>query len=138
MKTKVVNMKREKEWSFHIARPSYWGNPFSEDPNSTADIIVSSKEEAIDNYKKWILGEDFLDFKQEQRNWIINNLKYIKGKKISCYCKVHKGEDCHGYVLAELADNDFDIDKISEHQKPKTSVVEYNTEKPKTKAKKLF
>ena len=67
MKTIVVNHKKVKEYSYNIYRPTNWGNPWSNDTKSTADFIVSSKEESIENYKKWLLGEDFLDFKQDKR-----------------------------------------------------------------------
>lgn len=138
MKTTVVNNKKVKEYSYNIHRPTYWGNPFSEDTGSDAEIIVSSKEEAIENYKKWLLGEDFLDFNQDKRKWILDNLKYIKGKKIACFCKVYKGENCHGYVLAELADKDFSVDKIDEKKQPMIKEKKYNLIPPKTKMGKLF
>ncbi len=52
---------------------------------------VSSREEAIEKYREWIV----------QQPDLMNSLHELKGKVLCCYCKP---KACHGDVLAELAD----------------------------------
>lgn len=90
-KTKVVHCKREP-YDVYVARPSKWGNPFSHKEGTTAKFKTASREEAIQKYVEWISEQEHL----------LADLHELKGKILGCWCKPH---DCHGDVLAELADS---------------------------------
>jgi hypothetical protein len=122
MQTRVVNVKHTNEYDYKIMRPSNWGNPFSHKENSLAEVICKSREEAVDNFRKWIIGEAFTDLLQEQRAWIIEHIHLLKGKVLGCCCNVDKGQLCHGQVLAELADADVTLDNIKDYAKSKIKV----------------
>ena len=98
MITAVVNRYKEP---FHIdiGRNSKWGNPYSHEKKSLAKYIVKSRQEAIELYKYWILGQPEL----------IASLGELKGKILGCFCKPPHS-DCHGDILCVLADN-FDESK---------------------------
>lgn len=88
--TRVVHCKKEK-YDVYIGRPSKWGNPFTHIVNrhTQADIIVGSRQEAIDRYREWI-------GKQPE---LLASLHELKGKTLGCWCKP---ASCHGDVLIEL------------------------------------
>ena len=96
MFTIAVNRYKES-FDIDIGRGSRWGNPYSHEPKSRARYIVSSRNEAIELYSFWILGQPKL----------IGDLGELKGKRLGCFC-IPKA--CHGEVLAELADK-FDTTK---------------------------
>lgn len=83
--TKVVHCKRER-FDVYIGRPSKWGNPFTIGKDG-------SRDEVIQKYKKWIIG---------QPNLLESVTPELKGKILGCWCKPNA---CHGDVLALLADN---------------------------------
>jgi len=82
-KTKVVHCKKE-EYDTYIARPSKWGNPFKIG-------IDGDRKEVIEKYRNWLMEQPEL----------LAALPEIKGKILGCWCKP---EECHGDVLAEMAD----------------------------------
>lgn len=93
MKTTVVNVKTD-EYDVYIGRSnatmsSIWGNPFSHLSKSTAKYKVSSREEAVEKYREWILTQPEL----------LKKLETLRGKKLGCWCKPLA---CHGDVLVEL------------------------------------
>jgi uncharacterized protein DUF4326 len=95
--SKAVNIGR-KPWSpYH-----HYGNPFSHSRESTAIVIVKTRDEAIDNFRKWLMGYDFLNLEQVRRRWILTTLPELKGKDLACpgNCTPNR---CHGDVLLELA-----------------------------------
>jgi hypothetical protein len=83
VKTKVVHCKKSR-YDVYIGRPSKWGNPFviGRDGN---------RDEVIEKYRKWILGNKEL----------MGDLNELCGKTLACWCKPHA---CHGDVLAELCE----------------------------------
>lgn len=89
----VVHCKKDS-YDVYIGRPSKWGNPFSHLPNSKAEFLVDSKEEAIDKYREWLLSQPEL---------VSQVKKELRGKTISCWCRPGW---CHGDVLAEIANSD--------------------------------
>jgi hypothetical protein len=91
MKTTVVNKHHKLPYDIYIGRGSIFGNPFTHMDNTKAEFKVSSREEAIEKYREWIVNQPEL----------LAKLHMLKGKVLCCYCKP-KG--CHGDVLAELAD----------------------------------
>jgi len=74
----------------YVGRGSKWGNPFVIGEHG-------SREEVIELYKKYIqIGLDAGGL-----DW---NLKDLKGKNISCFCK--QDEACHADYLLEVANNE--------------------------------
>ena len=88
--TRVVN-KYKESYDVYIGRGSKWGNPFTHisDKKTKADFVVSSRDEAIESYRNWIV-------KQPQ---LLKDLHELKGKTLGCFCKPKR---CHGDVLVEL------------------------------------
>ena len=85
VKTRVVNIKKES-CDVYIGRPGKWGNPFAIGRDG-------NREEVIDKYSDWILTQRHL----------LKDLHELQGKKLGCWCAP---KACHGYVLAELADEE--------------------------------
>lgn len=92
MGTKVVHWKKE-ECDVYIGRPTKWGNPFSHKKGTQAEFLVSSREEAIEAFRKWITEGEGMH--------LLDSIGELKGKTLGCWCKPLA---CHGDVLAELAD----------------------------------
>lgn len=86
----VVHCKRSK-FDVYIGRPSRWGNPFSENPRSSAEVKVSSREEAIACYEEWL----------RQNPDIVEDIRReLRGKVLGCWCSP---SPCHGDVIARIA-----------------------------------
>ena len=104
---KVVHCKREP-YDVYIGRGqgSKWGNPFThiDDKKTIAKYIVSSRDEAIQRYREWILtGEG---------KWLLDYLHELDGKTLGCWCcqkpsTYTQGMKmiCHGEVLMEIIYN---------------------------------
>lgn len=90
MFTIAVNRYKDS-FDVDVGRGSRWGNPYSHESKSRAKYIVSSRDEAIELYSFWILGQPEL----------IGDLGELKGKRLGCFC-LPKG--CHATFLADLAD----------------------------------
>ncbi len=88
--TRVVH-KNKEPYDIYCGRPSKWGNPFSHKEDTLAEFKVTTRKEAIEAYRKWIMTQPQL----------LAALPELKGKVISCWCKPLS---CHCDVLAELAD----------------------------------
>jgi hypothetical protein len=86
--TRVVN-KRKERYDFYIGRGSPFGNPFSHLSGTKATYQVGSREEAIEAYRRWIVGEPE----------VMRLLPKIRGLTLGCFCKP---KSCHGDVLVEL------------------------------------
>jgi len=86
-KTRVVHCKHEP-YDVYIGRPSEWGNPFKIGPDD-------DRVEVVDKYRKWLLGQPEL----------LARLPELKGKVLGCWCAPKL---CHGHVLAELADSQYE------------------------------
>ena len=86
--TRVVNIRNE-QCDVYIGRGSPWGNPYSHLPYSAATYKVGSREEAVENYREYILAKPDL----------LARLSELKGKRLGCWCFPQK---CHGDVLVEL------------------------------------
>ena len=85
-KTQVVHCKKSS-YDVYIGRPSDWGNPF---------VIGKDGDRAdvIRKYRQWI---------ENQPELLSRVKKELQGRRIACWCKP---EDCHGDILAEIADAD--------------------------------
>jgi hypothetical protein len=77
----------------YVGRPTKWGNPFTHLTNSSqAQYIVESREEAIEAYKEWLLGQPEL----------LEQIKDLRGKNLVCWCAP---KACHAEILLELANS---------------------------------
>ena len=83
IETTVVHLK-EDEYDVLIARPSKWGNPFTN----------GSRCDRIEEYEKWILTQKHL----------IDSLDELEGKRLGCWCKP---KACHGDVLVSLIERNI-------------------------------
>lgn len=90
MHPRVVHCKRDR-YDVYVGRPSKWGNPFSHLPESAAGFKVSSRQEAIDRYREWVVNQPDL----------MADLPSLAGKVLGCWCHPRP---CHAEVLAEMAD----------------------------------
>lgn len=102
--TRVVHCKKEK-FDVYIGRPSEWGNPWSHRPSKFTIFLVETREEAVKNFREWLLGENFQDVLQWERTLILTNLHKLKGKTLGCWCNAEK-EACHGQVYIELLERE--------------------------------
>lgn len=92
-KTKVVHCKREK-FDIYIGRPSEWGNPFTHKAGTAAEIVVGSREEAIEEYRKHLI-------KQIRSGEVtLQQLQELQGKVLGCWCHP---KPCHGDILVKAA-----------------------------------
>jgi hypothetical protein len=89
METKVVHCKKEP-FDVYIGRGSIWGNPFSHKEGTTAQYLVSSRQEAIIKFEEYLLNSPDL----------MEKLKELEGKVLGCWCKP---KSCHGDVLLKYA-----------------------------------
>lgn len=102
---KVVHCKRES-YQVYIGRagknqkPSKYGNPFSHLEDSAGVVRVATREDAVESYRKWILGEITVP------GLIAPTIEEIRrdlaGKTLGCWCSP---KSCHGDVLMDFANN---------------------------------
>jgi len=85
IRTTVVHCKKSAH-DVYIGRPSAWGNPFAIGKDGT-------REEVIEKYKAWLLGNQEL----------LSQLPTLRGKVLGCWCSPNA---CHGDVLAQFANED--------------------------------
>lgn len=101
--TTVVHLKKDK-YDVYIGRGAkdsveHFGNPFSHELNTNAFIVVESREAAIEAFRKWLAGEDWVTLRPKQRAYILDHLHLLKDKVLGCWCKP---KSCHGDILANL------------------------------------
>lgn len=87
MKTTVVNINYEL-YDVYIGRPSIWGNPFIVGKDGNRNTVIKK-------YLNYVLMNDKL----------LSELKYLKGKRLGCFCKP---KSCHGDVLVHLLEEGLD------------------------------
>lgn len=75
-----------------------FSNPFSHKANSSAEIRVATRQEAIERYETWVLTQPEL---------LERIRRELKGKILGCWCSPLA---CHGEVLARIA-NDLIVPK---------------------------
>jgi len=89
----VVHCKRAP-YDVYIGRPSKWGNPFVVGKDGT-------RKEVIIKYLKWLKNQPEL----------IAALPELKGKVLGCWCAP---KECHGDMLARLANGDIEVPEDNE------------------------
>jgi ribA/ribD-fused uncharacterized protein len=87
---RVVHCK-QAPYDVFVGRPGPFGNPFSHLERSSAPNHVASRDEAVDQFRAWALGQP------ELRARIGKELPH---QRLGCYCAPAR---CHGDVLAWLA-----------------------------------
>lgn len=89
--TKVINIKSGEKYDVYIGRPSEFGNPFTHIKNreTKAEYIVSTRKEAIQKYKEYLLNNSEL----------LDKIEQLRGKTLGCWCSPKK---CHGDVIIEI------------------------------------
>lgn len=98
----VVHFKKSKH-DVYVGRPSIWGNPWSHKGGTKADFVVDTRDEAVDNYERWLKGEAFQNVHKARRAAILRRLPELKGKTLGCWCWPRR---CHGDVLLKMANED--------------------------------
>ena len=93
----VVHCKRQP-FDVYIGRPSFWGNPFIVG-------IDGTRAEVIAKYREWL----------EAQPALLARLPELKGKVLGCWCAP---KECHGEVLAELANGDIIESFLAMEPKP--------------------
>jgi|SRR5271155_3263948 len=91
-KTRVVHCRKEP-YDVYVGRPSVYGNPFSHLTGTLAQFKVSTREEAVAAFRRWIYNPENGELLQRVKT-------ELKGKVLGCWCKP---QSCHGDVLAEIA-----------------------------------
>ena len=83
------------DYDVYIGRGSKWGNPFSHRPSGQPGVIyVPTRAEAVKRHREWI----------QTQPQLLAQLHELKGKRLGCPGCDPDGQECHGHVLAELAD----------------------------------
>lgn len=85
---KVVHCKKEP-YDVYIGRPSKWGNPFSHQDDTIAEYKVATREQAIEEYEKYLRSMPDL----------LEEIKELDGKVLGCWCKP---KSCHGDVIVKI------------------------------------
>ena len=109
----VVNIHKYKgKGAIYIGRPRrgskedlydmHYGNPFSHvKPTPSGCIAVDTREEAVEEFRWWLLELANLDVEPQRRYWILENLREWDGTEtVACFCAP---QSCHGEVLLEMA-----------------------------------
>lgn len=105
-KTRVVDLNKER-YEIYIGRKVakfHYGNPFTYKFSAIAEVVVSTRKESVDAFRKWIKGLEYQDVEPERRQWILDNLSNLKGKILGCYCHPR---NCHGDVYMEFIENEI-------------------------------
>jgi len=97
---RVVHFKKS-DHDFYVGRPSNWGNPFTHKRGTQADVVLDSREDAVDAFRKWLAGEEYQDVEPKRRQWILDNVHLLEKKILGCWCYP---KQCHAEILRDLAD----------------------------------
>lgn len=95
----VVNIRNDT-YDVYIGRlrsGPHYGNPFSHIGDSLATVIVSTREDSIQNFEDWLDGIAWLTIEQERRHWILKHISELRNKRLGCFCVP---QFCHGTPLA--------------------------------------
>jgi NOL1/NOP2/fmu family ribosome biogenesis protein len=99
--TQVVHCKRDYV-NVYIGRKlntqKHYGNPFSH-KNLPHTIKCNTREESIENFRRWMMGETFKEVEPGRRDWILMNLEKLRGQRLGCFCAP---KACHGDVYIEM------------------------------------
>ncbi|WP_274644942.1 DUF4326 domain-containing protein [Pseudomonas serbica] len=96
--TRVVKIGKAP-YDEYIGRPKqpnmmHWGNPFGLSGDKCA-VRVSSRTEAMNRFWYWLEGTADQNVEPERRQWILDNLESLRGKRLGCFCMP---QPCHGLI----------------------------------------
>jgi ribA/ribD-fused uncharacterized protein len=106
METRWVHIRSGKPYDFYVGRSRegmHFGNPFSHQQGTLAQLKTNTREEAIQAFAQWLKGTAFTNVEPERRAWILQKLPMLKGKTLGCFCAPL---DCHARILLEMAEDD--------------------------------
>ena len=91
-------LKRTKGWQSpaegrKVARPSIFGNPFSQGDNA----------EKVRRFEEWVLTGPASD---QRRARLLRELPKLKGRPLGCFCPL--AVPCHADTLLRLANHPLD------------------------------
>lgn len=92
---KVVHCKKEP-FDIYIGRPSIFGNPFSHKKGTQAQVVVGTRQEAIEKYHQWIKGQIKVPGLTPPT---VEQILELKDKILGCWCSP---QACHGDVLVNV------------------------------------
>lgn len=101
--TIVVN-SRFQPYDFYIGRDPHakfhFGNPFTHKPSELPNVVrVKDRDTAVFYFQRWLEGLAFTEHESERRQWILDHLDLLKGKRLGCFCKPMP---CHGDVYVRM------------------------------------
>jgi Domain of unknown function (DUF4326) len=100
---KVINLRDTKIYDIYIGRKQncafHYGNPFSHLSATLAFERVNSREEAVEAYRAWLMGEKYQEIEPRRRQWILDHVIDLKDKTLGCFCAPLS---CHGDILLQL------------------------------------
>jgi hypothetical protein len=102
----VVNKYKHKPTlnDVFIGRPSLYGNPYSHMSNTAALYRTSSRDEAVNKYREYILNRrQHDDAFAQSLNDLANKAKQ-GDVNLVCYCHPLR---CHGQILKELLESEY-------------------------------
>jgi len=76
--------------AIYVGRPTEWGNPFSHMNDTLAEHKTDTRDEAVESYREYILGNKNL----------LGKLHSLRGRDLVCWCAPRP---CHADILIELA-----------------------------------
>ena len=79
-----------------VSRPSKWGNPFKVTAERSQILAVGA-------FQTWITVDGVTAGIADRKQWMLDNLKELRGKNLACWCK--PGTACHADVLLRLAND---------------------------------
>lgn len=96
--TRVVKIGKAP-YDEYIGRPKqlnvmHWGNPFGLKGDKCA-VLVGSRTEAMNRFWYWLEGTADKDVEPQRRQWILDNLEKLRGKRLGCFCMP---QPCHGLI----------------------------------------
>lgn len=133
-----IQRKRTKGWknpdnTIYVGRPTGFGNPFLPRINSRWGKYLT-----VIQFEQWLLANKriiehprfgLVDklIVSPRAWWILNHIKELKGKNLSCWCK--EGDVCHADILLKLANEDKeDLDQEVEQCAKYIEMEEYDNE----------
>ncbi len=101
---KRVPLSRAKGWrlpdgAVKVDRTTKFGNPFVVGRDGTRAECVDLYTKMLAGYLALASGPSIEEQKAARRH-VLENLEYLRGKDLACWCK---GSPCHADVLLELA-----------------------------------
>ena len=98
---RVKNRKMFVRAGIYIGRPSVYGNPFSHQGTTLAEVQVETRHEAVMRFASWLVTGTDTQIKRtpELIHAAVRNGKLDTRLPLICWCAP---EACHGHVLDEV------------------------------------